>query len=150
VGSTLSIPGGPIERGGRGSGRQYDSKRGACARGALDLEAAAVGCHDAVGDGEPEPSPSTDIFGGEEWLEDPAEALWWDASTVVANGHARIVAAEVRAHPDVSAGRCCVARIGEQVHEHLVHLPRIALDRWHRGVVPMDREAVAPARLEQP
>src|SRR5207245_11107659 len=51
--------------------------------------------------------------------------------------------------PDATRAPDRVAGVGEQVHEHLVELARVALDGGERAVIAMDGDALAPARLEE-
>src|SRR5437667_2319737 len=132
----------------RRTDRQPDAEGAPGAGRALDVDPPAVGRHHRVTHREPEPRPAAHVLGGEEGVEDAAEDGGRDAGPVVADRDAHRVALGARHDPDVTRARDRVAGVGEQVHEHLVELARVALDGGERAVIAVDGDARAPARLE--
>src|SRR5437867_7255503 len=133
----------------RRADRQPDAEGAPGAGRALDVDPPAVGRHHRVAHREPEPRPAAHVLGGEEGVEDAAEDGGRDAGPVVADRDAHRVALGARHDPDATRARDRVAGVGEQVHEHLVELARVALDGGERAVIAMDGDALAPARLEE-
>src|SRR5207248_840028 len=131
----------------RRTDRQSDAEGAPGAGRALDVDPPAVGRHHRVAHREPEPRPAAHVLGGEEGVEDAAEDGGRDAGPVVADRDAHRVALGARHDPDVTRARDRVAGVGEQVHEHLVQLARVALHGGERAVIAVDGDALAPARL---
>src|SRR6266849_5587130 len=131
----------------RRADRKRDAEGAPRARGALHVDAPAVRRHHGVADGEPEPGPRADVLGGEEGVEDAAEQVRRDAGAVVTDRHVNPLTLGACRDPEVAARGDRVAGVGEQVHEHLVQLRRVALDGRQRAVVAMDGDPLSPAGL---
>src|SRR5438270_90503 len=115
-----------------GGGGQLDAEGGAFSLLALDLDAAAVGLDDALGDGEPQAGAfgvaGEQVVGAIEALEDALALVGADADAVV--GHLdgdRSVAPAPAAQPDALVGTGVLDRVVEQVEDRLSH--RVAVDR---------------------
>jgi hypothetical protein len=124
--------------------RQEDPERGALADFAVDIDEAAGLLDDAVDGGEAEAGALADFLGREERLEDLVADLGRDAGTgvgdvdphVVGDRHAligrlrRLFGGDVGgAHGELAAIRHGVARIDGEVHDHLLELRDVNLDR---------------------
>src|SRR5437868_2214024 len=107
------------------------------------MHLAAVLTHYAQHDGEAEPGTDAHGFGGEKWIEDAREQRLRNSRAVVLHLQQHpAIAHPFGAHHNISAGALAfegLPRIADQIHEHLLELSGIALDkRQERIEVQLD------------
>ena len=111
--------------------RQRDLEGGALARVALDEDRAPVLLHDPVRDRQPEPGALADALGGEERVVDAPDVLAADPVAGVAHLDHHGVVVGMRAQRQPAAARHRVARVQDQVEEHLLDAVLVAAHRRH-------------------
>src|SRR5204862_708817 len=104
---------------------------------ALDADLAALRVHDRAADREPEAEAAgliADLARAEEPLEEPRLLVSWDARTFVSHGDADVpILRRARDEHFRRFGRV-LARVREQIREHLPGAARIGQDAIRAGV----------------
>src|SRR6185369_10726997 len=91
--------------------RQDDPEGRPGSRLAFDLDAAAMGGHDAVADREAQPGARANVLGGKERIENSAKNVGLDPATVIADRDDDVIAIRPRGYPDVSLATDRITRV---------------------------------------
>src|SRR5512145_2708055 len=102
----------------------------------INIDDAVVSIDDAVDDGEAESDTLAGILGGEEWLEDSIEVLFWNAPASIADDQPDAIALPGGVDPDAPSCGCRLEGVHGEGQNDLLHLGRVADDSRQVGCRP--------------
>src|SRR6266851_8867833 len=115
-------------------GGKFDLEDRATLGRARNVHLSAMFAHDAQHDGQPQSGPNTRGFGGEKGIEDPRQNDLRYSWPVIGDFQQHPALSDsFGAEPDGAALAVLfdgLLGVTHQIHQHLLQMPRIALDEW--------------------